>query len=134
MMTFEEGLFLSNYIYDPQVGSYMKEDSKGNLHTYMHIEDDTWNYEKYDENDNVLVSKSFTLDWFMKLTKDQTKELASAYCEHIIDGMDLDTLCQLAHDLLMDAYENMDSDEIQDEILDLYDEDTLGSLMESVTL
>ena len=39
----------------------MKEDSKGNLHTYMHIEDDTWNYEKYDENDNVLVSKSFTL-------------------------------------------------------------------------
>jgi len=27
----------------------------------MHIEDDTWNYEKYDENDNVLVSKSFTL-------------------------------------------------------------------------
>ena len=61
MMTFEEGLFLSNYIYDPQVGSYMKEDSKGHLHTYMHIEDDTWNYEKYDENDNVLVSKSFTL-------------------------------------------------------------------------
>jgi len=69
----------------------------------------------------------------MKLTKDQTKELASAYCEHIIDGMDVDTLCQLAYDLLMDAYENMDSDEIQDEILDLYDEDTLGSLMESVT-
>lgn len=70
----------------------------------------------------------------MKLTKDQTKELASAYCEYIIDGMDVDTLCQLAYDLLMDAYENMDSDEIQDEILDLYDEDTLGSLMESVTL
>jgi hypothetical protein len=27
----------------------------------MHIEDDTWNYEKYDENDKVLASKSFTL-------------------------------------------------------------------------
>lgn len=61
MMTFETALLHSNYTYDPQVGSYMKEDSKGHLHTYMHIEDDTWNYEKYDENDNVLVSKSFTL-------------------------------------------------------------------------
>ena len=61
MMTFEEGLFLSNYIYDPYCGSYMRENSKGHLHTYMHIEGDTWNYEKYDENEKVLVSKSFTL-------------------------------------------------------------------------
>ena len=62
-MTFDDALLNSNYTYDPQAGSYFKEDSKGHLHTYMHIEDDTWNYEKYDENDNVLVSKSFTLDW-----------------------------------------------------------------------
>ena len=57
----EKKLVASDYIYDPQVGSFMKEDSKGHLHTYMHIEGDTWNYEKYDENDKVLVSKSFTL-------------------------------------------------------------------------
>jgi len=60
--TFEQALLASDYIYDPQVGSFMKEDSNGDLHTYMHIEDDTWNYEKYDENDNVLVCKEFTLD------------------------------------------------------------------------
>ena len=57
-MTFETALLNSSYTYDPQAGSYFKEDSIGHLHTYMHIEDDTWNYEKYDENDNVLVSKS----------------------------------------------------------------------------
>ena len=60
--TFEQALLASDYIYDPQAGSYFKEDSIGHLHTYMHIEDDTWNYEKYDENDNVLVCKEFTLD------------------------------------------------------------------------
>ena len=61
MMTFETALLHSDYTYDPQAGSYFKEDSKGHLHTYMHIEDNTWNYEKYDENDNVLATKSFTL-------------------------------------------------------------------------
>ena len=60
-MTFETALLHSDYTYDSQAGSYFKEDSKGHLHTYMHIEDNTWNYEKYDENDNVLATKSFTL-------------------------------------------------------------------------
>jgi hypothetical protein len=60
--TFDQALLASDYIYDAQAGAYFKEDSIGHLHTYMHIEDDTWNYEKYDENDNVLVCKEFTLD------------------------------------------------------------------------
>ena len=68
----------------------------------------------------------------MKLSKDQTKQLAAAYCEMIIDGMDLDTLVTMCYDLLMDAYENMDPDDIKEEILDLYDEETLNDLMEEV--
>ena len=68
----------------------------------------------------------------MKLSKDQTRQFASAYCEMIIDGMDLDTLVTMCYDLLMDAYENMDPDDIKEEILDLYDEETLNSLMEEV--
>jgi hypothetical protein len=59
--TFEQGLSSSDYIYDPQAGSWLKEDSEGNVHTYMHIQDNDWNYEKYDSNDKVLVSKAFTL-------------------------------------------------------------------------
>jgi hypothetical protein len=60
-ITFEKGLSASDYIYDPQAGSWLKEDSEGNVHTYMHIENNDWNYEKYDRDDNVLVSKAFTL-------------------------------------------------------------------------
>ena len=68
----------------------------------------------------------------MKLSKDQTKQLASAYCEMIIDGMDTDTLVAMCYDLLMDAYENLDGEEIAEEIRDLYDEEVLNSLMEEV--
>ena len=68
----------------------------------------------------------------MKLSKEQTKQFASAYCEMIIDGMDTDTLVAMCYDLLMDAYENMDPDKIKEEILDLYDEEVLNSLMEEV--
>ena len=68
----------------------------------------------------------------MKLSKDQTKQLASAYCARIIDDMDLDTLMTMCYDLLMDAYENLDGEEIAEEIRDLYDEEVLNSLMEEV--
>jgi len=68
----------------------------------------------------------------MKLSKEQTKQLASAYCEMIIDGMDTDTLVAMCYDLLMDAYENLDGEEIAEEIRDLYDEEVLNSLMEEV--
>ena len=68
----------------------------------------------------------------MKLTKDQTQKLAAAYCEKIVDDMDLDTLMTMCYDLLMDAYENMDPDKIKEEILDLYDEEVLNDLMEEV--
>jgi hypothetical protein len=60
-MTFIDGLIASGYYQDPQLGSWMKEDSNGDLHTYLHVENDDWIYEKYDVNDQVLVSKAFTL-------------------------------------------------------------------------
>jgi hypothetical protein len=59
--TFEQGLRSSDYIYDRQVGAWMKEDSNGDLHTYLNVEGNDWIYEKYDVNDEVLVSKAFTL-------------------------------------------------------------------------
>ena len=68
----------------------------------------------------------------MKLSKDQTKQLASAYCEKIVNDMDLDTLMTLCYDLLMDSYENLDAEEIAEEIRDLYDEEVLNDLMEEV--
>lgn len=60
-MTFEQALLHADYIYDPQAGSYMKEDANGDLHTYMHLENNEWNYEKYDADDNVIASVPFTV-------------------------------------------------------------------------
>ena len=56
-------------------------------------------------------------------------ELKENYINHIIDGMDMDCLVQMAHDLLMDSYENCTEDEMIEEIKDLYDEDTLIDLL-----
>ena len=56
-------------------------------------------------------------------------QLKENYANMIIDGMDMDTLCQMAFDLLLDAYKDCTEDDIKEEILDLYDEETLSDLM-----
>ena len=55
--------------------------------------------------------------------------LKENYANHIIDGMDVDSLAQMAYDLLLDAYKDCTEDDIKEEILDLYDEETLSDLM-----
>ena len=55
--------------------------------------------------------------------------LKENYVNYIIDGMDFDCLVQMAHDLLMDEYEKLTWDEVTEEIVNLYDEDTLIDLI-----
>ena len=55
--------------------------------------------------------------------------LKENYVNHIIDGMDVDSLAQLAHDFLMDEYEKLSEDEMIEEIKNLYDEETLIDLL-----
>ena len=55
--------------------------------------------------------------------------LKENYINMIIDGMDMDSLCQLAFDLLLDSYQECTEDEMINEIKDLYDEDTLIDLL-----
>ena len=55
--------------------------------------------------------------------------LKENYAAHIIEGMDVDSLCQMAYDLLLDAYKDCSEDEMIEEIKDLYDEETLISLI-----
>jgi len=55
--------------------------------------------------------------------------LKENYINHIIDGMDMDSLCQLAFDLLLDSYQECTEDEMINEIKDLYDEETLIDLL-----
>ena len=55
--------------------------------------------------------------------------LKENYVNMIIDGMDMDSLCQMAFDLLLDAYKDCTEDDMKEEIVDLYDEEMLESLM-----
>ena len=56
-------------------------------------------------------------------------ELKENYVNHIIDGMDVDSLAQIVHDFLMADYEKMSEDEMIEEIKFVYDEDTLINLI-----
>ena len=55
--------------------------------------------------------------------------LKENYINMILDGMDMHTLVQMTHDLLMDEYDKLTWDEITEEIVDLYDEETLIDLI-----
>ena len=66
----------------------------------------------------------------MKLTESQFTKLKETYAEYIIDGMDMDSLCQMAFDLLVNEYNQYSEEEIKGEILELYDQETLDSFME----
>ena len=67
------------------------------------------------------------------MNKEQLAQFKFNYCEKIIEDMDMDTLMQLAHDLLMDSYQSCSEEEIKEEILDLYDDEVLQEMVESVT-
>jgi len=58
--------------------------------------------------------------------------LKENYCNLIIDGMDMDCLVQMCHDLLMDAYQDCTEEDLKEEIVDLYDTGVWEDLVESV--
>jgi len=65
----------------------------------------------------------------MNLTKQQTEELISRYCEMTIEYLDTDSLIQLCHELLVETYEGMSCDDLQEHIVSLHGEDVLHDLL-----
>ena len=63
------------------------------------------------------------------ITNKDTSALVDNYVNHIIDGMDMDCLLQMCYDLLTREYEKLSWDEVTEEIVDLYDDDTLIDLI-----
>lgn len=66
-------------------------------------------------------------------TKEDTMNLIENYAWHIIDGLDHKSADQMLFDLLTREYEKMSWDEVTEEIVDLYDEDTLIDLLPDAT-
>ena len=67
----------------------------------------------------------------MTLSESDLFTLKENYINMIIDVMDMDTLVQMAFDLLLDAYQDCTEEQMKEEIVDLYDEEMLESLMPS---
>lgn len=65
----------------------------------------------------------------MTLTTEQLNELKCNYAEMIVDGMDIQTLCQLAVEAIEQSMKDYDEDDVIAEIIDLYGEETASSLM-----
>ena len=63
------------------------------------------------------------------MNNEQLNQLKENYANMIIDGMDMDSLCQMAFDFLMDAYKDCTEEDIKEEVIELYDEELLESLM-----
>ena len=58
-------------------------------------------------------------------------ELKENYVDHIIDGMDIDTLCAYARDCMLngtDGISEWSESEVKEEIVDMYGEDILEDL------
>ena len=82
----------------------------------------------------MINPQSLTLSEFNKMTqpaptKEDLSNLIENYAWHIIDGLDHKSADQMLFDLLTREYEKMTWDEVTEEIVDLYDEDTLIDLI-----
>jgi len=73
-----------------------------------------------------------TTETMKTLTEAQLNQLKENYANMLIDGMDMDTLCQFAFDTIMQNMEQWDQQDVSEEVTDLYDEEMFKDLMESV--
>jgi hypothetical protein len=61
-MTFTEALIASGYYFQPECGAFHKADANGNEHSYVEQDENTWSYEKYNQDGQLVSSKVFSLD------------------------------------------------------------------------
>ena len=69
-MTVKERLIAEGYSFEPQTGCWVNEDSKGFLHSYLQDpesvgDDDIWNFEKVNQDGDLVEQHLFTEYSFM---------------------------------------------------------------------
>jgi hypothetical protein len=63
------------------------------------------------------------------MNPEQLNQLKENYINMIIDGMDMDSLVQFAFDNMFNNIKDWDEEDVKEEVIDLYDEEMLESLM-----
>ena len=66
------------------------------------------------------------------LTPSQKYDLISQYCQIVVDGMDMDSLVQYAHEQMTNYCDNLILDELKEEI-DNHDDELFDELVDNVT-
>ena len=77
-------------------------------------------------------STGFSTSMTPELTTDQLDNIIDQFAEIIVDGMDMDTLCQYVYDSLVDYYSDLTQDELQD-FIEQHDEDLWKELVDNET-
>jgi len=65
----------------------------------------------------------------MTLTEQQLDQLKLNYAEMIVEGMDMDSLITFAVESIEQNIKDWDEEDVKEEIIDLYGEETLEGLM-----
>ena len=65
----------------------------------------------------------------IKMDPIDLSQLKENYVDLIIDGMDVDALCELAYDALSTTYDGYSEEQIVGEIKEFYGDETLNDLM-----
>ena len=65
----------------------------------------------------------------MTMTESELFALKENYANMILDGMDMDSLCQFAFDMLMDNLKDLNEEDMKQEVTSIYDEEMLEDLM-----
>ncbi len=68
----------------------------------------------------------------MTLSQAQFEKLTEHFAEYVVDGMDTNTLVQFAIDSIVTNLSTCSEEELLEEIKQVYDEDVLNELLESV--
>ena len=67
-----------------------------------------------------------------QLNPDKFQNLKEAYAQHEVDRMDLDDLMNLAWEYIVDSYKNYTPEELQEQIVEFHDQETLDTLSQDL--
>ena len=70
----------------------------------------------------------------MTLTSQQLDQLIDNYAERIVDEMDTKCFMQFVFDTIVENMSHMNEEDVLNEIANVYDEDVIQELVESVTV
>ena len=76
------------------------------------------------------MTRSFFHPQYNLMNKEQLDELKRSYAEMVIEGMDMDMLIEMAEDSIIEQVKNYDYEDLKEEIVDYYGEDSWLRLTE----